>query len=722
MGIKKDDEGRENAPVKPETEDTGRIGTLGAAFLEAASKDGETAIAEKVVTSAQSLREETVLVEPQPEPAVRYSEPASVIEKPDNQSFAPKPQQAAPVATNPNKNIRNEDKVMSETTNNFGYYGLEDSYSGMDRTLGLNSGAVSVNEFKKIAEKIVDSDPASKKDGAYGKPLFITIEAATVGLPVDALGIVMHAKKDGRTIPMLFTLLMESAEPLERRSFNMGSYSLTVASVTGDVFNDGVAAAITSYVANVLNTQETILSTGVNIVPKSLDLKDPENEKYVRNLLFFALGALNTAYDVRFGKQRFLSLVKPLGNGKFEKIPQTLHAQAVWGGRPLETAAGLPIRSDVVLQTTVRAGLKAAAGLTQNVATRPVTALAAYVDLVYAPPRVDNNGQQTYHSYGIPQNAKVVWYPRMVITRNRPMGRVINVGEMLLSLATSTVLGTNYNWINAFAPKRGVDDIHDIGALGYEHEFVPGQRAKIDTQDKSFNLADFLNHTVEDNLLYSMDIEEAGDLTWMEAAILQCAAGGEDGAAAKEYIIKAADALTGGAFSSRFNKNAKIVASETVRVHLGHYPDGDDLVDLRNIDHLAVLNQTGKNGTATAQKWSNALVNYRGNEAISLEEREKILMELVPGAVITGYANRVTFNAHFLFALADAIADAGTTINIIEADRVARTDDRLAYSYAGEFGQGANATSGLATYGYTNNQRNPRGPSAPNAGNIWTAR
>lgn len=718
MGLKKDDK-KLDTPATPEpTDDTSGMGALGAVLLEAASKDGNNAIAEKVVSSAQTLSEETTLVEPHAGPKMEFAPPPAPVEPIVQQHKKP----AVTVATNPQENIRKEERVMSETNNSFGFYGLDDSYGGLDRTLGLNSGAVSVNEFKKIAEKIIDTDPASSRDGAYGKPQFITLESAVIGLPVDGLAIVMYARKEGRSIPLLFTLLMESAEPLERRAFNMGNYSISVTSVTGDVFNDGVAAAINSHVANVLNTKETILSAGVNVVPKSLDLKDPENEKHVRNLLFFALGALNTAYDVRFGKPRFLSLVKPLGDNKFEKIVQTLHAQAIWGGRSLETAAGQPIRSDVVLQTTVRAGLKATAGLTQNVATRPVTALAAYVDLVYAPPRVDNNGQQTYHSYGIPQNAKVVWYPRMVITRNRPMGRVINVGEMLLSLATATVLGTNYNWINAFQPKRGVDDIHDIGALGFEHEFVPGQRAKIDTQDKSFNLPDFLNHTVEDNLLYSMDIEEAGDLTWMETALLSCTRNDEEGQAAREYIIKAADSLTGGAFSKRFKSGAKIVANEVVRIHLGHYQDGDEVVDLRNIDHLACLNLTGKNGTATTQKWANSLVNYRGNEAISLDDREKILGELVPNAVITGYANRITFNAHFLFALADAIADAGTTINIIEADRAARNDDRLAFNYADQFGQGANAQSGLATYGYAPTQRNPRGPSAPNSGNIWTSR
>lgn len=720
MSIRKD--------KKPEGEstaaDTGRIGTLGDQLLDAAAKS-EAALSEAVVSTADKLRAETVLVDPQPEtPPILHSEeltrgPAydsvkeSVVLQP-----AAQPLVEAPVVTPTKSNTRIEEKVMSEQT--FGFYGLDDSYSGMDRTLGLKSGAVSVNEFKKLAEKIIDSDPAASKSDRYGKPMFITLEAANVGLPCDALAVVMHTLREGRRIPMMFTLLMESAEPLERRQYNMGNYSIQIASVTGDIFNDGVAAVISQHVSNVLNTSEPIQSTGVNVVPKTLDLKDPENEKYVRNLLFFALGALNTAQDIRFSKQRFLSLVKPLGDGKFEKINQTLHAQAVWGGRALETASGLPIRSDVVLTTTIRSGLKAAAGLTQNVATRPVTALAAFIDLLYAPPRIDNNGQQTYANYGIPQNAKVVWFPRMVITRNRPMGKVINVGEMLLSLASATVLGSNYNWINAFQPKRGVEDIHDIGALGYEHEFVPGQRAKIDTQDKSFQLADFLNHTVEDNLLYSMDIEEAGDLTWMESVILQAAGTGPEAASAKALLIKAADALTGNSFSKRFNANAKIVASDVVRVHLGHFPDGDQLVDLRNIDHLAVLNQTGKNGTAIAQKWSNALVNYRNNEAFSLEEREKILLELAPNATITGYANRVTFNAHFLFALADAIADAGTTINIVEAERVGRGDDRLAYSYASEFGQGANASTGLAVTGYASNARNTRGPSAPNSGNIWT--
>lgn len=707
------------------SDDTGHVGSLGSALLDAVgAKDSDTHLAETVVKTASTLNQQQAAKHQQPKETqpvegvlvdrAEHHTPHVEPARPHRETI--QPERVAPVASQNTQNTYKEEKNMSQ---NFGTYGLDDSYSNMDRTLGLNSGAVDVNEFKKQAESIIENDPASSKSGAYGKPMFLTLEAATLGLPCNALGIVMHAQKDGRRIPLLFTLLMESAEPLERRSYNMGNYSIQIASVTGDIFNDAVAQLINSHVQRVLNTKEQVLSAGVNVVPKSLDLKDPENTKYVRNLLFFALGALNTAADVRFGTQKFLSLVKPLGEGRFEKIAQTLHAQAVWGARAMETAAGLPIRSDVVLQTTIRSGNKATANLTQNVATRPVTALAAFIDLVYAPPRMDNNGQQTYASYGIPQNAKVVWFPRMVITRNRPMGKVINVGEMLLTLATSTVLGSNYNWINAFQPKRGVEDIHDIGALGYEHEFVPGQRAKIDTQDKSFNLPDFLNHTVEDNLLYSMDIEEAGDLTWMESALLACADKGPEGDAARAYIRKAADALTGGAFSRHFGPNDKIVANEVTRVHLGHYPDNDQLVDLRNIDHLAVLNQTGKNGSTIAQKWANAMASYNGNEALSLEEREKIIMELVPNATITGYANRITFNAHFLYALANAIAECGTTINVVEADRVARGDDRMAFSYANEFGQGAKPQNNLTTYGYSSPTRSNRGPAAPQSGNIW---
>lgn len=683
------------------------VGSLGDALMDAVIKQPDSPMASDVMAAVERN------TSPAPEPTVAV-EP-QVVQHPVQEPVpaprpAPAPVQKPVVQSTPNFNKPIEKaQPMEQQFDNTGFYGLDDSYSGLSRTLGLTSGAVDVNEFKKIAENILANDPTSSTS-TYGKPLFVALEAAALGLPCNALAIVMHGRAGNANVPMVYTLLMEPAEPLVKRQYNVGNYTLDLKTVTGDIYTDETAKLVLGHVEKVTNATVGAIDTGFNVVPNFLDLKDPENEARVRALLFFAFGALNTAYDVRYGSQKFLSLKK---SGQ-----QQLTATANWSGKQLYTASGLPMRSDVVLTTTKRPRLVNNQPHQQSVASRPVTALSAYVDLLYAPPRVENN-QNQFMSYGIPQTAKVMWFPRLVMTRSMPMGKVINIGELLLTLATSTVLGTNHNWINAFMPKRGVESIHDVGGLGWEHEFQPGVRAKIDTQDNSFSLPEFLNHTVVDNLYYSMDVEESGDMTWLESALVTIARGGEDSADAINYITRAADALTGGEFSKLFPAGEAIVANEVVRIHNGYYVDGDQKVDIRNIDHLAILNMTGKNGSGLAQKWSNSLVDYAANPVMSQADRENILAELAPNAVITGFSSRITFNAKFLFALATAIHKAGTTVQFMDTERQVSGDPRMTVQYA-NLGQGNAYTTSMVQQGYgPANNRNVRGVAAPVSTNYW---
>lgn len=696
--------------VSKGSKDKAGVGSLGDALMSAVAKQPDAAIADEVLASA----ERNLQPEPQPAPV---SEPVPEVVQPAVEQSTAQPQAPVyePVARtavnkpNHSQTSVNKAQSMEQQFDNNAFYGLDDSYSGLSRTLGLTSGAVDVNEFKKIAERILANDPTSSTS-TYGKPLFVALEAAALGLPCNALAIVMHGMNGNVNVPLVYTLLMEPAEPLVKRQYNVGNYTLDLKTVTGDIYTDETAKVVLSHVEKVTNSAVQCVDTGFNVVPNFLDLKDPDNEARVRAILFFAFGALNTAYDVRYGSQKFLSLKK---SGQ-----QQLMAQANWSGKQLYTAAGLPIRSDVILSTSKRPRLNSNQPHQQSIASRPVTALSAYVDLLYAPPRVENN-QNQFMSYGIPQTAKVMWFPRLVITRAMPMGKVINIGEMLLTLATATVLGSNHNWINAFMPKRGVESIHDIGGLGWEHEFTPGTRAKIDTQDNSFSLPEFLNHTVVDNLIYSMDIEECGDMSWLEGALVSIARGGDDAAAAVEYITKAADALTGGEFSKLFPAGEPIVANEVIRIHNGYYVDGDQKVDIRNIDHLAVLNMTGKNGSGLAQKWSNALVESSANPVMSQADRENILAELAPNAVITGFSSRITFNAKFLFALANAIHKAGTSVQFMDTERQVSGDPRMSVQYA-TLGQGNAYTTSMVQQGYgPSNSRAPRGVAVPVATNYW---
>lgn len=594
-----------------------------------------------------------------------------------------------PAAANNKVNVNSTKEIPMTTVRSYTLDEAESSH----RTLGLASTAVNVNDLKRRIAELLKSDPTSSQD-AYGVPSLHIVEAAATGLPCNALLLIQHADIDGKRVPFFFTLLMETTDALPRRPYSNGSYPLEVLTVTGDIYNDEVRTVIAKQVTDLAGGVEAS-DAGFRTVPATLDISKEENLKYVRALAFFGFAALNTCIDVAIGQPAFLDLPK---SGQ-----QTLAATIQYNGQEQwETGVGESIRSDVVISTSrfkKALGIAGMAGVAQ-----PATALAGYMDLFYAPAGYDPNPvaqTQPYNAYGTNQPDKAMWFPRFVITRTQPMGRVISLGEMLLTLATATLMGQNYNWTTPFMPKRAVEfDRHDIGALGYEHEFQPGVRDRINTQDESFNLFEFLTHTVHNRLFYSWDIEESGDLSWIEGIFLKAA---EGDVTAQDTIWEAGQVLTGNRLGKGFDRNTqKMFADEIVRIQLGSFPDGDRRRDSREFDHLAWLNIFGKKDPTVAEKWSNALVDYPTNNAQSLVDREALLNEV--GVKTTRYAQRITPNPEFLLALANAIKGAGTTITYDAANAQHQAVPRVALQYV-QFGQSPEASTGLFQQNYHGQQR-----------------
>src|SRR5699024_6711550 len=94
--------------------------------------------------------------------------------------------------------------------------------------------------------------------------------------------------------------------------------------------------------------------------------------------------------------------------------------------------------------------------------------------------------------------------------------------------------------------------------------------------------------TVHSSPMYSIDIEEAGSLSWL-TQVFSATANGD--LQARRAIIEACDSLTDNLFSKNFPENAPILQSDDNRVFLGTYrPHGDttgELRDIRDLDYLA---------------------------------------------------------------------------------------------------------------------------------------
>ncbi len=80
--------------------------------------------------------------------------------------------------------------------------------------------------------------------------------------------------------------------------------------------------------------------------------------------------------------------------------------------------------------------------------------------------------------------------------------------------------------------------------------------------------------------------------------------------------------------------------------------------DIREIDYPAVMNLVGENSPASIQAWSDTFTRTEYPLAKRLEERKKMICQLIGTEVVfTQLARRVTFTAEYLNAFALALRD-----------------------------------------------------------------
>lgn len=590
--------------------------------------------------------------------------------------------------TPPTKNTRNKETTMAnQKGNTYQTYSLF-SQSPVQRTLNLSSGAVDANELRKKFVEIIETD-STVNVGLYGEPKFFVLDAVSVGITFNAL-VVLQAGAAGDK-PTYFTMLMEPNEPLPSRPVKYNNHSVNLQSVMSEAYTNDIAQRIARYMASVTSSNvDNVVEAGWSVIPRGFDIRSDKAAENVRPALFYALNATNTAIDEDSEYPRRLELTAEKG------IRKQLNLSSNFNGEEVETGTGLPVRSDVTLTTTLQVRdekdeLVVVGG------NAGISRLSGFVDLFYAPDGSIPNQPTQPNEYMSNRMSDAWWAPRFVITRNQPLTNQIGIGEILLGLSTASFMGQDYNWTRDFLPGRAGTGLRDIGALGYERAF--GDRlGKIDTTDPKFDLYDFLSTCVVNQLYFAWDIPEAGDMSWVENIFVQAANGDVN---ANEYILDAADVLTGNRYRPALAALGldSMFTGEVIRVHLGTVPgeDGKD-VDMRIVDHLSILNLTGKNGPHVAQKWTDNAVMFGRDEVGALYNRQEVIEEIYPNARFTDYAARIGLDGPAIMALADCIAAAGVTcVSNISSDPIGSR--RYDQSYTSR-AVGPNARSGMFVGGY----------------------
>ena len=255
------------------------------------------------------------------------------------------------------------------------------------------------------------------------------------------------------------------------------------------------------------------------------------------------------------------------------------------------------------------------------------------------------------------------YQPRFVITETTT-NEFATLPGTLWGLVAATILQKNNNWMGMFGRTGPENDHHDIGAIGIETTATPeGWGTPYDaTRSNTFgpgDLYDLLSAFMRPELVFSIDVDESGPSTWQNSVFVAAARNAD----ANQEIIDAADLLTGGHFKRHFQDGERVVIDDQNRIHLGYYTDAKGNVhDIREIDHLAVLNMLGATNPEQARIWSDSMTRLDYTWERRWHERLKVIKLITQNFTITGAAQRVTFTNKFMNALAMATADAGISI------------------------------------------------------------
>ena len=485
----------------------------------------------------------------------------------------------------------------------------------------------------------------------------LVIDGNQSGLSASALVITMAAGESSRDVAV-FTLLLEASvgARLSPRQVSFGPGQNSEFQTTcGDLYDDWFVTNVIQTVKERFGEDTRVHDAGHMTVPRETTHDDRER---VRKVLFMADNALTGC----------LSSVMDAAEPPFtiRDIDPSVQLNGILDYDVVndETITGLPIRSDVSLQLQGVAKVSQAA---QHQAVVSIAKVDGYIDLVFDPTA---QNQQASNPFGAPvspmPNNAPRYYPRFIITRSDSEVDEITPELQLLGLASSTMLSWNFNWAGVFLPNYNANavDLRDIGAVGREVDIMgTGEFKPIDTKSENFkpeHLQQLIQMLVHDRLVYSMDVEESGELSWVHSTFIDAAL---NKAGATASIIRTVDNLTGGLFSRKFG-NRPIVHDDNNRIHLGYWVDENDQKrDIRELDYLAMANWLGPRDMSMVRRFADTFEHSQIPIEMRLEERERIYsLVLANKYEIKGYARRLTFTPEFIACLHSACEEAGLII------------------------------------------------------------
>jgi hypothetical protein len=497
----------------------------------------------------------------------------------------------------------------------------------------------------------------------------------------------------GEQIATMHIMVVEGSAPkLGNRQAPLGNgLNAEIPLVPGDIQNAALWTIASNAVQATYSVPVVTAQAGLSVIPAELAADDYD---HCRNVLSTAIEACSViGMSIAGVAHGVLDVGVFRGDGRVQ-------ARVDYNPAPAETAAGLPVRSDLAMDVVFAQNGQQNDPFSQD--TLVLSSFTGFIDLIPVAPEVAMPGH-------LPKTA--VYMPQLVLTNLFSANR-LTIESQLLALAAARALGADMGWGATFNRKAaGGMNFRDIGAIGLDVPVLanqPGGPSRIDTRAQAFDagkLYELLSLGVHPELMYRMDIPESSEMTWIQSAFSAAATNSE----AYNAVIQAANNLTKGCFNSNF-PGGPITYVENQRTIMGYYIDKSTqkMVSLATIDYLAVLNYYGDTDMATVREFD---ATYDPRQPIDqrIDKRLKIIKTIVGNDIrVTGYATPTLFLASFIDSLASAVQQAGLTIQPSNLQWNSTGDTRRTF---GQFSQYTVASTGMPTLfqpAWTGQQQQPR--------------
>ena len=453
-----------------------------------------------------------------------------------------------------------------------------------------------------------------------------------------------------------------SNTPLTPKYVNINNVQTEVIEVPGDgidkILREKVKAVIQAEYGNGVN----IHYVDGQVIPRGFNVDDIQ-------------AVYSVAHNAGMACTTELNIIKPnfpdITIAKLD-TSRSLSINVTFGKTQTTDIVGLPVRSDIMVSFS---SLPKQRGnnVSINAGDREekYTLVTGFMDLVKYP--VNPRGAFGYRP--LQTNVNNQTYVARYIMTSLDTEFAYTRGSVLLALLTSYAVQQNGNWMQAFKPVEVPSNqinLYDIGKLNVEANYLgtPGKGDPVDTTASSFNLpqlGEYLNMIIRPEIAISIDIPDAGPMTWFTSVFKYAAIGNIE---AINLIIHAADQLTNGRFSQYFKESGTAqqgIALPIDKVHLGYYEKNGVKRDIRDWDYLAIGCAYIETDISVLEDWSDTFTNINSYPTEQrLWGRKRILNALMPNQeiVITGYATRVTFTNAFLISLLRASNDCGLMLDI----------------------------------------------------------